>query len=344
MGGGSGSVQPPPFTPMLSFTKCIGLLVTLISLLVAGCGGKREDAPVEAGAKAPARRLVVGFAQTGAESAWRAANTQSMKAEAASRGIDLRFADGQGKQENQIRALRSFVTQRVDAIVLAPIVETGWDPVLREAKRAGIPVVVMDRKIRTDDASLYACFIGSDFYKEGAMAAEWLAANAGERTRIVELQGTPGSAAANERRKAFADALAKEPRFRLIDSQSGDFRRSGGKEVMEAFLKKHGRAIEIVYAHNDDMALGAVQAIEEAGLKPGSDVLVIAIDAIREGVQAVVDGKINAVVECNPLFGPKIYDTIAKLIAGDSVERESYNVDIVIDRGNAAALIGERQY
>lgn len=317
------------------------LLSSASLLLLAACGGSKDAASAEAGG---AKKLVVGFAQTGAESAWRAANTNSMKSEAEKRGIDLKFADGQGKQENQIRALRSFVTQGVDAIVLAPIVETGWDPVLAEAKRANIPVVIMDRKIQTADESLYACFVGSDFYKEGELAADWLIKNAGSRTRIVELQGTPGSAAANERRKAFADALVKAPQFKLIDSQSGDFRRSGGKEVMEAFLKKHGKAIEIVYAHNDDMALGAIQAIEEAGMKPGTDVLVIAIDAIKEGVQAVVDGKINAVVECNPLFGPKIYDTIAKIQAGEAVERVSYNVDIVIDSTNAAALIGERQY
>lgn len=320
------------------------LLLSSASLMfLAACGGAKDATSSGSGAGA-GKKLVVGFAQTGAESAWRAANTNSMKSEAEKRGIDLKFADGQGKQENQIRALRSFVTQGVDAIVLAPIVETGWDPVLAEAKRANIPVVIMDRKIQTADESLYACFVGSDFYKEGELAADWLIKNAGTRTRIVELQGTPGSAAANERRKAFADALGKAPQFQLIDSQSGDFRRSGGKEVMEAFLKKHGKAIEIVYAHNDDMALGAIQAIEEAGMKPGTDVIVIAIDAIREGVQAVVDGKINAVVECNPLFGPKIYDTIAKIRAGEPVERVSYNVDIVIDRTNAAALIGERQY
>ncbi len=321
---------------MFSSLKRIGSLLLGAAFLL-GANAQLANA-------AESKALTVGFAQTGAESAWRAANTNSMKSEAEKRGISLKFADGQGKQENQIRALRAFVTQGVDAIVLAPIVETGWEPVLREAKRAKIPVIIMDRKVQTSDESLYACFIGSDFYKEGAMAAEWIAKNAGSRTKIVELQGTPGSAAANERRKAFADELAKNPSLKVIDSQSGDFRRSGGKEVMEAFLKKHGKEIEIVYAHNDDMALGAIQAIEEAGLKPGKDILVVAIDAIKEGVQAVVDGKINAVVECNPLFGPKIYDTIAKLKAGEKVERSSYNVDIVIDSTNAAALIGQRQY
>jgi len=321
---------------MFPSLKRLGSLVAGTALLFAAYAPQAQAAA--------SKPLTVGFAQTGAESAWRAANTNSMKSEAEKRGITLKFADGQGKQENQIRALRAFVTQGVDAVVLAPIVETGWEPVLREAKKAKIPVIIMDRKVQTSDESLYACFIGSDFYKEGAMAAEWIAKNAGSRSKIVELQGTPGSAAANERRKAFADELSKNPSLKVIDSQSGDFRRSGGKEVMEAFIKKHGKEIEIVYAHNDDMALGAIQAIEEAGLKPGKDILVVAIDAIKEGVQAVVDGKINAVVECNPLFGPKIYDTIAKLKAGETVERSSYNVDIVIDGSNAAALIGQRQY
>lgn len=299
---------------------------------------------VAALAAAPAKTLKVGFAQTGAESAWRTANTDSMKSEAAKRGIDLKFSDGQGKQENQIRAVRSFITQRVDVIVIAPIVETGWDPVLREAKRAGIPVILTDRTIQTADESLFACFIGSDFYEEGRMAADWLAKNAGGKTRIVELQGTPGAAPANERRRAFAEAMAKHPAFKVIDSQSGDFRRAGGKEVMEAFIKKHGKAIEVVYAHNDDMAFGAIQAIEEAGLKPGKDILIVSIDGIREAIQAVIAGKINVTVECNPLFGPRVYDTAAKLVAGEKVAKKVFNKDELFDATNAATVIGSRQY
>jgi simple sugar transport system substrate-binding protein len=267
-----------------------------------------------------------------------------MKSEAEARDIELKFADGQSKQENQIRAIRSFVAQRVDAIVLAPIVVTGWDPVLREAKRRNIPVIIMDRKIETADESLYTAFIGSDFYKEGEMAADWLAANAGGRTKIVELQGEPGSAAANERRKAFADAIAKHAGFEIIDSQTGNFRRAEGKQVMEALLKKHGKDIEILYAHNDDMALGAIQAIEEAGLTPGKDILIVSIDAIKEAVQAVANGKINCTVECNPLFGPKVYDAIAKILAGESVAKELYNVDELFDATNAAAALPDRKY
>ncbi len=293
---------------------------------------------------ASAAPLKIGFAQTGAESAWRTANSESMKAEAARRGIDLKFSDGQGKQENQIRALRSFIAQKVDAIVLAPLVETGWDPVLRDAKRAGIPVIITDRSIATTDESLYACFIGSDFLEEGRMAAAWLAKKTGGKGRIVELQGTPGSAPANDRRKAFAEGIVKHPDLKIIDSQSGDFRRTGGKEVMEAFIKKHGKNIDILYAHNDDMALGAVQAIEEAGMKPGTDIIIVSIDAVREGVQAVVAGKINCTVECNPLFGPKVYDTVAKVLAGEKVPRKSYNKDELFDATNAAAALPTRQY
>lgn len=288
--------------------------------------------------------LKIGFAQTGAESAWRTANSESMKAEAAKRGIDLKFSDGQGKQENQIRALRSFIAQKVDAIVLAPLVETGWDPVLRDAKRAGIPVIITDRSIVTADESLYVCFIGSDFLEEGRMAAAWLAKKTGGKGRIVELQGTPGSAPANDRRKAFAEGIAQHPGLKIIDSQSGDFRRTGGKEVMEAFIKKHGKSIDILYAHNDDMALGAIQAIEEAGLKPGKDIVIVSIDAVREGVQAVVDGRINCTVECNPLFGPKVYDTITRVLAGEKVERKSFNKDELFDATNAAAALPTRQY
>ncbi|HTO02880.1 MAG TPA: ABC transporter substrate-binding protein [Opitutus sp.] len=291
-----------------------------------------------------AKPITVGFAQTGAESAWRTANTDSLKNEAEKRKITLKFSDGQGKQENQIRAVRSFIAQRVDAILIAPLVETGWEPVLREAKRAKIPVILMDRTVKVSDDSLFACFVGSDFAEEGRMAADWLAKHTGGKGRILELQGTPGSAPANERRRAFAEAIEKYPDLKVIDSQSGDFRRSGGKEVMEAFLKKHGRNFEIVYAHNDDMALGAVQAIEEAGLKPGTDITIVSIDAIKEAIQAVIDGKINCTVECNPLFGPKVYDLVDKILAGETVPRVQYNKDELFDKTNAAAAIGSRQY
>lgn len=299
---------------------------------------------VAAVSSAAEKKLKIGFAQTGAESAWRTANTESMKSEAAKRGIDLKFADGQGQQENQIRAVRSFINQGVDVIVIAPLKETGWDPVLKEAKRAKIPVILTDRTIKTDDESLFTCFIGSDFYEEGKMVADWLAKKTGGKGAIVELQGTPGSAPANERRKAFADGIAKVPGLKIIDSQSGNFERSGGKQVMEAFLKKHGKSISIVYAHNDDMALGAAQAIEEAGLKPGKDIVIVSIDAIREAVEAVAKGRLNCTVECNPLFGPKVYDTAAKIARGETVPKKAFNKDELFDETNAAKALPTRQY
>jgi simple sugar transport system substrate-binding protein len=198
--------------------------------------------------------------------------------------------------------------------------------------------------VEVSDESLYACFIGSDFAEEGRMAADWLAKHTNGKGRILELQGTTGSAPANERRRAFAEGIAKYPDLKVIDSQSGDFRREGGKEVMESFLKKHGRNFDIVYAHNDDMALGAIQAIEAAGLKPGKDVMIISIDAVREGVEAVVAGKINCVVECNPLFGPKAYDAAAKLALGQPVPRKQFNKDELFDSTNAAAALPTRKY
>jgi simple sugar transport system substrate-binding protein len=216
--------------------------------------------------------------------------------------------------------------------------------VLREAKRAHIPVILTDRAIQTSDESLFACFIGSDFTEEGRMAADWLAQHSGGKGNIVELQGTPGSDPANERRKAFAEGIAKYPGLKIIDSQSGNFERSQGKVVMEALLKKHGRAINILYAHNDDMAIGAIQAIEAAGLKPGTDITVVTIDAIKEAIQAIIDGKINCTVECNPLFGPKVYDTVAKILAGEKFPKKIYNKDELFDSTNAAAVIASRQY
>ena len=318
------------------------LFIALAASLLGLTACSKSDS--SASNSSTSKQLKVGFAQVGAQSARRTANTNSMKAEAAKRGVDFKFADGQQKQENQIRALRSFITQGVDAIILAPIVETGWDPVLREAKRAGIPVLLTDRTIQTEEESLYAAFLGSDFYEEGRMAADWLAKKVNGQANIVELQGTPGSAPANERRRAFGDAIKKHPGMKIIDSQSGDFRRSGGKEVMEAMLKKHANKFNVVYAHNDDMALGAIQAIEEAGLQPGKDIIIVSIDGIRDALQAIIDGKMNCTVECNPLFGPRSFDLIENILAGKEVPKKIYNKDELFDATNAAAAIAQREY
>ena len=189
---------------------------------------------------------MVGFAQVGAESSWRTAETESIKAEAAKRGITLKFSDAQGKQENEIKAVRGFIAQGVDAIVLAPVVETGWEPVLREAKRAKIPVVLADRGIKVTDDSLFATLICSDFVAEGKMAADWLVKKMNGKAGIIELQGTPGAAPAIDRHNGFAAGIAGSPDMKIIASQSGDFRRSGGKEVMEALLKKYSGEVTAV--------------------------------------------------------------------------------------------------
>jgi galactofuranose transport system substrate-binding protein len=285
----------------------------------------------------------VGFAQVGAESAWRTAETESIKSEAAKRGVNLKFSDAQGKQENQIRAVRSFIAQGVDAIILAPVVETGWGPVLQEAKRAKIPVVLVDRGIKGDE-SLYATLIASDFVEEGKLAADWLAKKANGKAGIIELQGTPGSAPALDRKKGFEQGIAKYPAMKIIASQSGDFRRSQGKEVMEALIKKHGADITAVYAHNDDMALGAIQAIEESGRKPGSDVVLVSVDGIKDAFHAIIAGKLNCTVECNPLLGPMAFDAVEKALAGQKLPKRTVVQDKVFDQSNARDVLPTRQY
>ncbi len=321
----------------------VAFILFTAGCLLAGCG--RGSAPAGAGAgKPPHRAMVVGFAQEGVENLWRAANTESMKSEAARRGIELKFADGQSRQENQIRAVRSFVAQGVDAIVISPIVATGWDPALREAKAAHIPVVLIDRGIYTDDLSLYACYIGSDA-KEGERAAEWLAKHTSGKASIVELQGTAGAAPTNDRHNAFLRGLAAHPHMTVIASQSGDYRRVAGKEVMEAFLKRFGpHGIDAVYSHNDEMALGAALAIEEAGLRPGRDILLVSIDGIKQALQAIADGTLNCSIEYTPLYGPKTFETVEKIVRGQKVPKEIHLEAQLFDRTNVAGVIAARPY
>lgn len=320
--------------------RWIASLVVAVFACVCVTGAARAQ---EAGAGGK-KKLVVGFSQEGAESAWRTAETKSIREEAAKRGIELKFSDAQEKQTEQVRAVREFVRQKVDAIILAPKTETGWDIVLGEARRAGVPVVLVDRGVKVKDEALYVTLIASDFVEEGRMAAEWLAKKTDGKANIVELQGTPGSAPANDRKKGFAEAIAAHPEMKIIKSQSGDFTRAKGKEVMEAFLKSDRDRINAVYAHNDDMALGAIQALEEAGLKPGTDVIVVSIDAVREAFQAMIDGKLSATVECNPLLGPQTFDTIEKVLRGETVPKYQKVQDRLFEQKDAAAVIGSREY
>ncbi len=286
----------------------------------------------------------VGFAQVGAESDWRAAETKSIRGEAEKRGVELKFSDGQGKQENQIKAIRSFIAQRLDAIILAPVVETGWEPVLKEARAAKIPVFLVDRGVTVSDESLYVTLIASDFVEEGRMAGRWLVEKTGGKARVVELQGTVGSAPANDRKRGFEEAIQAHPGMQIVRSQSGDFRRSGGKQVMEAFIQALGREFDAVYAHNDDMALGAIQALDAAGIKPGKDVLLISIDAVRAAFDAMIAGTLNATVECNPLLGPLLFDTIEKHARGETIPKKIINPDRLFEQKDAAEAVKGREY
>ncbi|QHQ34385.1 galactofuranose ABC transporter, galactofuranose-binding protein YtfQ [Algicella marina] len=254
----------------------------------------------------------IGFSQIGSESGWRAAETTLTKQQAEERGIDLKFSDAQQKQENQIAAVRSFVAQGVDAILLAPVVATGWDAVLEEAKEAEIPVVLLDRQVDSSD-DLYLTAVGSDLVHEGSVAGQWLVDTvAGEECRVVELQGTTGSSPAIDRKTGFEQAIADHGNIEIVRSQTGDFTRSRGKEVMESFLQAENGGADIcaLYAHNDDMAVGAIQAIKEAGLKPGEDILVVSIDAVPDIFLAMAAGEANATVELTPNMAGPAFDAL----------------------------------
>ncbi len=267
---------------------------------------------------------VIGFSQIGSESGWRAAETSVTKAEAEKLGIDLKFADAQQKQENQIKALRGFIAQGVDAILIAPVVATGWEEVLTEAKEANIPVVLLDRGIDAPE-DLYLTSVASDQVKEGRVAGEWLVGQVGDKPcNVVELQGTVGSSPAINRKQGFEEGIAAATNVTILRSQTGDFTRSKGKEVMEGFLKAEGGGANIcaVYAHNDDMAVGAIQAIKDAGLKPGSDILVVSIDAVPDIFAAMAAGEANATVELTPnMAGPAFAALDAYLNGGTAPEK-----------------------
>ncbi|MEV7565730.1 ABC transporter substrate-binding protein [Streptomyces tanashiensis] len=291
-------------------------------------------------------KLVLGFAQVGAESGWRTANTKSVREAAEKAGITLKFSDAQQKQENQIKAIRTFIQQKVDVIAFSPVVESGWDTVLKEAKNAGIPVILTDRAVDSQDTSLYRTFLGSDFVKEGEEAGKWLVKEyegTSEPVNLVELQGTTGSAPANDRKAGFADVIKGDPKFKVVASQTGDFTRAKGKEVMQAFLKSH-EDIDVLYAHNDDMALGAIQAIEEAGKKPGTDIKVISVDGIKDAFVAMQQKKINVVVECNPLLGDQLMELAKKVAAGEDVPRRVEVEEGVFTQDQAEAALPSRQY
>ena len=313
-----------------------------LALSALACDG---DDGASAGGSGGGSGMTMGFAQVGAESAWRTANTNDIKAEADERGVDLQFSDAQQKQDNQIKAIQNFITRGVDVIAFAPVITTGWDPILREAKSAGIPVIITDRRIETEDDSLYQCFIGANFVKEGELAGEQMIALTGGNATIVELEGTPGSDPAIQRKQGFNNAISGESGMKVIRSQTGEFTRAKGREVMQAFLDSpEGDSITALFAHNDDMALGAIQAIEAAGKVPGKDIIIVSIDGVKGALEAIVEGKLNASVECSPLLADELFDAAEKIVAGENTDREIIMQPVVFDSSNAEAALPDRKY
>lgn len=265
--------------------------------------------------------LTIGFAQVGSESDWRTAFTEITREEAQRRGINLLFSDAENSQQAQIAAIRSFIEQRVDAIILAPVIETGWTPILQEVQATGIPIVIIDRNV-TADESLYLTRVSSDFVFEGRLAAAWLAQATAGVCKIVELEGTVGSSAARDRQIGFHEVIALFPQMQIIVSQTGDFRRPMGEAVMESILHTEDPSeICAVWSHNDDMAIGAIEAIKAAGLDPGDDILIVSVDAIPDIFKAMMDGDTNATVELNPYMAGPAFDAIVAHLNGETVPK-----------------------
>lgn len=338
----------------MRFLKVLYLLVGLALIFaVVGCGTSAPPAaaPAAEATKAPEvaapakakkeyKDLTVCYPQLGAESDWRTANSASLKETAKQLGVNLVFSDAQQKQENQISAMRTCIQQGVDVIALPPVVEDGWDAVLTEAKDAGIPVIIVDRSVSADK-SLYAAHIGSDMVLEGKKSGDEMNKLLPDGGKIIELSGTTGSGAAVGRAKGFRETLNKN--IEILDSQTGNFTTAEGKPVMEAFLKKYAGQISGAFIHNDNMAIGAVEAIKAAGLKPG-DIKIVSVDGTRGGFQLMIDGWVQADVECNPLLGPQVLEMALKLANGEPVEPETLTNETVYFPDKAAELLPSRQY
>jgi galactofuranose transport system substrate-binding protein len=323
----------------------------MLAALLAACGGTPSggNAPAASGGGnagglpkiAQKDKYKVGFAQTESNNPWRLAQTASMKDEAAKRGYELVYTDAAGSAAKQVSDVDSMIAQKVDAIFLAPREEKPLAQAVLKAKAAGIPVILLDRNVDqtlAKPAQDFVTFIGSDFVEEGKRAAEWLIKATGGKAKIIELEGTTGSSPANDRKKGFDDRVKSESGMEILASQTGDFARDKGRQVMETLLQAHPD-VTAVYAHNDEMAIGAIAALEAAGKVPGKDVIVVSIDGEKDALQAIIDGKLGATVECNPRFGPSAFDTLEKYIKGEQIPEKIINPDNFYDSGNASKEI-----
>ncbi|MDR3075821.1 MAG: ABC transporter substrate-binding protein [Synergistaceae bacterium] len=331
------------------------IVLLLLSALALSLGaifyidpGRAPDAPeIPLGSK-----VVLGFAQLGAESEWRSASSESVIRAAEKYGVELMFENAQQKQENQIKAIRSFIAHRVDVIAFSPVVESGWDNVLIEARAVGIPVILVDRKIETDLRDVYISFLGSDFVEEGRKAGRWMRSKFGGEGRdvcIVELRGTEGASPTKGRDEGFREAISGDRRFRIVRSLSGDFMRSKGRETMEHILSEYyapdeGRGIDVIFAHNDDMAMGAIEALESRGIKPGHDVVIISVDAQRSALDALKNGKLNCVVECTPYVGERLMQLVKALASGEEIPSAIYSEETMFTEDDPPESLPEREY
>ena len=298
------------------------ICLILALFLMTGCGKQEPEQPEEEDL------IVVGISQVGAESDWRVANSESMKSVfTESRGYRLLFEDARQIQENQILAVRRFIQQRVDYIVLMPLSETGWDSVLQEARDAGIPVILVDRMVDVEDDSLYAAHVGSDFYAQGRKAVTWMERSYRvSQVNIVHIQGTPGSTAQLGRTGALEEGLSAHDNWNLLARLDGDFTQAKTYEVMSRFLDElpPEQGIDVVYCENDNEAFGAIEALEKHGYRCGRDVNVICFDATRNALKLCLEGKIALAVECNPLLGPLVEEIIDTMEAGQIPRKQHY--------------------
>ena len=326
-----------------------GALVLSSMMGLSGCGESSTD---EASTQQKEELITVGFSQLGAESDWRVANTESIKNSLTrENGFELMFDDAQQKQENQIKAIRNFISQQVDYIVLSPITETGWDSVLQEAKDAGIPVILMDRMVDIQDDSLYAAWIGSDFEEEGKKAGYWLQEYLEDKeqdedpVRIVVLLGTEGSTSVIGRSKGFEYVAAQHPNWEILEQVDADFTTAKGYEVMKHLLEKYPD-IDVVISQNDDMTFGALEAMEEAGVATGTDgdVILVSYDAVKTALEKVGEGRINVDIECNPLQGQYIDMIIKNLESGVPIEKKYYTVERIFTPENVGLVLDDRLY
>jgi ribose transport system substrate-binding protein len=321
---------------------CLVLAFALVGLvLAAGC--RKEEGGGGGGADGGgAKKLRVGFSQTETDGPWRIAETNSMQDEAKKRGYELVFTNARGDTATQVSNLEDLIAQRVEAIFLAPREAKGFESALQAAKDAKIPVFLIDREIEGGKAGEdYVTFIGSNFVEEGKRAGDWLVKQTSGKAGIVELLGSAGASVANDRHQGFADAIKSSPDMKIIASQNGNFTRAEGQKVMESLIQAHGRAITAVYTHNDEMAMGAIQALKSANMNPGKDVIVVSVDGQKSALQAIIDGDMNATVECNPRFGPVAFDTLEKFKRGEKIPAKIINEDRFFDSANSKQFVGE---